>query len=232
MKKLLTICAVAGLILAANGAAQAVTYVSTFNVDQEDFSLTGFSMVNPSDPTGPRIPTTGPDYMYIDNVTGTYNLDIPPAGGSWDVYVSGSVSVDYDKDGVWDDTQTLDNEYLGNFASPGPSTSWGPGSIPFTVTYNVFTFDFILDYQANLDGGYPSGSFGSNAYTSFTLSGDPAGMLLGNTYLTEQDNLYGGGDGIIDGWMAADLTVTCVPEPATLGLLLIGGLALLRRRRA
>ena len=227
MKKLITICLVVSMLV-ISGVAQA-DYVSTFNVDQADFSLTGFS-------TGanPGVATGGPDYMTIDNVTGTYDMDIPAAGGSWDVYVSGSVSVDFDKDGTWDDTQTLDNEYLGNYPSPGPSTSWELYDMPLTVTYDIYTLHFLVSYEASVDGGYPSGNFGPNANINLTLSADPAypgDIYVLNTYLTGEDNASGGGDGVIDGWMTGDLAVTCTPEPATIALLGLGAL-LLRKRKA
>ncbi|MCD4830454.1 MAG: hypothetical protein K8R02_01445 [Anaerohalosphaeraceae bacterium] len=229
MRKLITICAVVGVVLAISSAAEA-SYVSVFNIGQADFSLTGFS-------TGgnPGVATGGPDYLTIDNVTGTYDLDIPPAGGSWDVYASGTVSLDFDKDGIWDSTETLDNEYLGNFPSPGPSTSWGPtNDIPITVTYDIYVLHFLASYDVDVDGDYPSGNFGPNAHANFSLSADPAypaDIYVLNTYLTCEDNASGGGDGIIDGWMTADIAVTCVPEPMTICLLGLGELLVRRKRK-
>ena len=227
MKRLITICLVVGMILAISGLAQAVTYVSTFNVTDANFSLTGFSSGG--------VPTTGPDNLYIDNVTGTYDLGIPPVGTSWDVSSSGSFWLDFDKDGTADATGDW-NEYLGHFTSPGPAgidTHWGPGSVDFTAEYDSTTYNFTLAYEIYFDNtATPSGDFGDDAFGDYTLSGDAAGMLLGNTYLTALDNASGGGDGVIDGWMGYTQYITCIPEPATIALLGLGALSLIRRKRS
>lgn len=238
MKKLAMFMAVAGLILAANGAAQA-DYDSIFDVEA-DFSLSGFSTG-----TGPTTstPTSGPDDFDLTNVTGTYSLNIPPAGTSWDVYSSGTYWLDFDGDNNVDATGTW-NEYLGNFTSPGPAgidTHWGPGDVDLDVTAIVdgttYTFVWNLAYEVDFDNdATPSGAFGSNACGHYTLSGgDTLGLYalqVANTELTDLDNASGGGDGVIDGRMGYTQHITCVPEPATMSLLVLGGIgALLRRRR-
>ena len=219
MKKCIGFLATAIAVIFLAGSAQAA-YVSNFNITQADFNLSGFSWDHDGNPSTPNIPTAGPDLLDFDYITGTYDLDIPPAGGSWDVYISGSIWADFDKNGTRDEYFDF-GEYAGNYASPGPSTLWGPGFIPLTVEYEGTSYDFTLDYEVVLDGGYPSGSFGANAYAELTLFGDPddpAGMLLLNTYLTGLDNDQGGADGVIDGWIGGNITVTAVPIPGAVWL--------------
>lgn len=226
MKKCIGLLVIAIAVIFLAGSAQAA-HVSNFNITQADFSSTGFSTGGP--PTG--VPTAGPDLLDFDNIEGTYNLDIPPAGGSWDVYMAGSLWADFDKDGTTDDTLVFD-EYVGNYASPGPSTtSWGPGSIPFTVEYSGIFFDFLLEYNVNIDGGYPPGDFGCDAFASLTLSGDTSGMYLLNTYLTDLDNDQGGGDGVINGWIGGNIIVTAVPIPGAVWLFGSGLIGLVGIRR-
>ncbi len=222
-----TICVVAILGLAAGVQAD---YVSTFNVTQADFTLQGFSSGG--------IPTDGPDTLDITDVIGTYDLDIPPEGGMWEVFVEGTVELDFDKDGTMDATCVIDPISLGLHASSGPQTSWGPGEVllpEMTFEYDIYSLtlhDLVLGFEVDLDGDYPSGSFGPNAYANFMISNGENGNLGElNLVLTILDNASGGGDGIMDGWLAAQITVTAVPEPTTVGLLIAGGLALLMRRR-
>ena len=215
--------------MAASGPAYA-EFISTFSIVQADFNLSGFSWDHDGNPDTPRIPTGGPDTLLIDNVIGAYALDIPPIGGSWDVSIAGWLEVDFNQDGTYDAEFTFD-EYLGNYASPGPSTSWGPSSpIPFTVTYDSTTLDLTVAFDVDLDGAYPADLFGSNAYAKFTISGTD--IVAFNALLTYLDYTQGGDDGLFNGHIRGGIVVTAIPEPTTIALLGLGGLALLRKRRA
>ena len=216
MAKLMTILIILFVLVTTIGVARA-DYVSIFAIQQADFSLSGFSSGG--------IATCGPDSLLINNVTlGQYSLDIPPAGGSWDVYVSGIVELDFDSDGTWDLSLPFFDEYVGTYPSPGPSTKWGPGSVPIAVQYGGTTYNYLLAYDVDLDNSdYPDGYMGPNAYADFTLSGDCGSMLLLNSYLTDADNAQGGGDGVIDGQIAVGLAVTVVPVP---GAVLLGAVGL------
>ncbi len=70
-------------------------------------------------------------------------------------------------------------------------------------------------------GGYaPTGEFGA-ASTAL-----PTGAAIAGDWTLSIRDWSGGDSGSISGW-----TIEATPEPSTLGLLAIGGLALLRRRR-
>ena len=222
IKKLLVfLCAVA-MVFGVAGTAQALPYVSTFTIDKADFLMTGFSYDDDRDT--PRIPSSGPVDLDFTSVLGTYDLDIPPAGGSWDVFIVGSLWADFDKDGTWDAPLGFD-EYVGNYVSPGPSTSWTP-----SFTDGVYTVDCDIDVDGLYGGPY---SFGSGAHAYFDISGSAADMRALNSGLTYLDNTQGGGDGKFDWYVKGEITVTAVPEPATMLLLGSGliGLAGLGRKK-
>ena len=186
------------------------TNVSTFNVAQADFNLTGFSSNPDRDPSTPTLPSSGPDYLNITNVDGTYNMDIPPAGIKYIVVISGWLEADFDEDGEWDEHIDF-IENIGPRTSPGPSTSWN-GTMSIPVTYNGQTFDLIVQYDVNVDGKYPSDSFGPNAHAYFIISGPD--IMQFNAMLAYLDNTSGGDDGYIDGLLRGVISVSCVPcEP-------------------
>ena len=221
MKTAGQVCALVALLLTTTLASAEEVYTSTFSFTSAHFHLTGFS----EDQGGTVVPSTGPDYLDIDGVQGTYDMNIPPAGTTWDVLVSGSIEVDYDADGTWDLSATVSPPYpAGNFESPGPITS-AAGTFPYTFLWEGASYDFSVDYAVDLDGPYPAGPFGPNAFATLTVTGDDAGMLMGNEFLTGIDD----GDGILDGYFRGDVTVTCIPEPAALALLALGAVYLIGR---
>jgi hypothetical protein len=207
-------------------------YVSTFDGCDADFTLTGFSAGG--------VPTNGPDTLLIENIVGTYDLNIPSAGGLYSVTVEGCFGIDYDSDGTYDFTQTIDPTYVGDYVSPGPSTAWsGDITLPdfsYDLGFGTRTMhDIILAFDVDVDGPYGSGPFGPNAYALLTLSNGPEGNLIDlNTDLTILDGMVGGGDGIVEGLICGELTFTLepVPAPATAMLLGLGGLVATRRRRS
>jgi len=186
------------------------TNVSTFNVTQADFNLTGFSSNPDGDPSTPTLPSSGPDYPNITNVDGAYNMDIPPAGIKYIVVISGWLEADFDEDGTWDEHIDFIKN-IGPRTSPGPSTSWN-GTMSIPVTYNGQTFDLIVQYDVDVDGKYPSDSFGPNAHAYFIISGPD--IMQFNAMLAYLDNTSGGDDGYIDGLLRGVISVSCVPcEP-------------------
>ncbi len=217
------------------GASAEAAYISTFDVTQADFSLYGFSENG--------VPTNGPDYLDITNAVGTFDLVIPPAGMMVDITVEGTIGVDFDQDGVVDASIVIEPTSLGEYASSGPATAWGPGTVPLpevTFEYGIVSFtlvNLLMGFDVDLDAEYGSGTFGANSYMNLVLSNDEGGNLLAlNTILTMLDNetALGDsevGDGVLEGWLSGQVTVTAVPEPAALGLLAIGGAMMIGRRR-
>ena len=183
------------------------TNVSNFYITRADFNMTGFSLNPDGNPATPTLPSSGPDYLNITNISGAYNMDIPPAGIKYVVVISGWLEADFDKDGTWD-THFDFAESIGPRTSPGPSTSW-TGIMPFTVTYNGQTFDLTIQYDVDVDGSYPSGSFGTNAHANIIISGPD--ILQFNAVLAYLDNTSGGDDGYFDWWLRGNISVSCIP---------------------
>lgn len=217
--------------LACAGSAMAC-YVSTFDGCDADFTLTGFSASG--------VPTNGPDTLLIENIVGTYDLNIPDAGGLYSVCVEGYIAMDYDSDGTYDFAQTIDPTYVGDYVSPGQTTAWsGDITLPdfdYDLGFGTRTMhDIVLGFDVDVDGPYGSGPFGPNAYALFTLSNGPEGNLIDlNTDLTVLDGMIGGGDGVVAGKVCGEIIITLepVPTPATAMLLGLGGLVATRRRRS
>ncbi|MCK4340656.1 MAG: HYR domain-containing protein, partial [Phycisphaerae bacterium] len=217
MRKTLGLMTVLALCVCTAWAAE---HVSTFDVTQADFSLIGFSAAGT-----PPTPTSGLDYLDVTNLNGTYNLDIPPAGSSWHVWIAGSMDFDFDQSGGPPDASATFNDYLGQYVSTGPKTSWGPGQVPLPELvfeqppYYLELHDLLLGFDVDLDGTYPSGSYGAGAYAIFVLSNDTGGNLYDlNVILTMLDNTSGGADGVIDGWLQSDFSVICRSEYPRLSL--------------
>ena len=214
---IVTLTTAAGLAMAS--------HVSTFDITSGDYVLTGFAAGG--------FPTAGPTVGTLSNITGTYALDIPPAGTVWDIWVEGNMAFDIDEDGTADFVQSIPSTFVETATSTGPATSFTD-----TVAVDDFTVDIgggpvtISGLMAlitiDVDGPYPGGSFGAAASMSVSLSGGD--IMLFNSLLDALDNA-GLDDDMVTAGFVGDFTVTLVPSPAPMALLGLGGLVAMRRRR-
>jgi len=217
--------------VAAIATAAQANFISTLTIDQADYLVSGFSSGG--------VPSAGPMTSQFSYIAGSYNLDIPTAGGSYLITLDSNFAIDSNRDGIVDAVFSTGPVSLGVHASPGPGTAWFatgvalpditveiiPGS-PFTLT------GASLDLDVALDGPYPGGTFGSLAHANLTVAGGNIFDL--NVMLTALDNAVGGGDGIFDGFISGSATMTfsAVPAPASaLSFLALGGISCSRRRR-
>lgn len=229
----LTLCCFAvGSLLVVDATPAMASHVSNFVTTDGDFSITGFSM--PASPF--PVPTNGPLTISMTGQVGTYDLDIPPAGTSWEVIVNGNTNL---VSGITVLPLPLPPTSLGTFVSPGPGSlpSWsGSAIVPdfdytspltfATTTISGVSMNFIMDVD---NTAYPSGAYGPGASTQITLSG--GNLFVINSDFTAIDNLGGGANGIFSGTNNGTLTVTLVPEPATLASVFCGLLAAVPVRR-
>ena len=105
---------------------------------------------------------------------------------------------------------------------------------------DVITYDNIVnvanDPVLNSNGlGFGSGQYGPSSYnTLINLWGNSPGsytLFIGEALLDGNGNVVGDAQYVYHS-DSSSLTLTPVPEPATLSLLALGGLAMLRRRKA
>ena len=214
--------ALSPLALAAPAASAAVFEQSIDLVDG-DFTITGFADATP-----------GID-ITLDPVVGTFDLDLPTPG-LYDITATGAYIVDLDPDPLVFELQ-FDSGTAGasNVTVPAtptlpvinlnaiPVSSFSVGGFPIP---GGTTFDAVLDFDALSDG-----PLGPDAAFTFTLFADPLVEAAIGAFLAtaDEDN-----DGSIGGEIlnaTLDLTLTTVPEPATAGLLALGGACFLPRRR-
>jgi hypothetical protein len=104
---------------------------------------------------------------------------------------------------------------------------------------DVITYDNIVNVANDpvVDGnglGFGSGQYGANSYnTLINLWGNSPGsyaLFVGEAQVDGNGNVVGDAQYVYH-WENGSLTLTPTPEPATLSLLVLGGLAMLRRRR-
>jgi len=67
----------------------------------------------------------------------------------------------------------------------------------------------MAQYDIDVNGSYPSDSFGDNAHANFTISGPD--IMTFNAMLAYMDNISGGDDGYIDGLVRGNISVSCIP---------------------
>lgn len=129
-------------------------------------------------------------------------------------------------------------------ATPGAAAPDGNGDIALTLYIQSYSFGdaiYQLDYLSHSEGGFDAGSAGYWSYyvadssSSLPSAWTSSGVGMGDRVLS--NNSW-------DGWSwAADFndvlpatpvaaSVAPVPEPATIALFTLGGLALLARRRS
>lgn len=137
-----------------------------------------------------------------------------------------------DNAGEWDNTYDAS---LSASLFAGTGTLSNPGS--FTTS-----FDGLVDFNANETAGFGVGQINSNfvndltdaAVYSTVVNYTIAGFDNSQQYIVDivaNDCCYvsGGGSTSFDGQLRFDITQT-VPEPATLSIMLLGTIALFRRR--
>ena len=228
MKKLLTICAVAGMILTVSGAAQATgTYADltgrtnykastgltlgawTTIRANTDYELTGYAL-------------TGEFQINLLYQGAILDADIDALNDYWDPMASTYNFPDYD-------------EYMLNINLAGGLTIYEYDGLQETVGGSDIKWTLTAWHQTILAGD---------------IVGNTLVVVPGATYRPWVDDPPVNDVEVFDGDLNCEvfgytfsglasgigngsvLGVELVPEPATLGLLLIGGLALLRRRRA
>jgi hypothetical protein len=246
MKKLITICAVVVMILVVSGAAQATTTVQGFESDTGDWAGTITRVNSPLTPAGGSWYAIVQEnaYTYFDHAaspvwTGPYTQSI-------DVYIDTAAGAVGDKwnfdmginrasDGTWlDDTgigagKAADGWYVnytgnaGEYGGGGTKIDtsgwytigavWTAGSSfltrhVFVEPLNgaeIYSFDNTKNYQGlGFDPAHQPGGPSYGWFSQLTMSG---GLAVDNA------------------------TLTVVPEPATMCLLGLGALSLIRRKK-
>ena len=276
--KVLTICVVLGLILAASSGAEAVTY-----------SLSGGTLnVTSSGSTYDPWTTTETNYAYrilgtTSDLVGTNAHGVGDRSGvQWfngnslpHITVSGRVSAidlsftDWSNAG-WFDLGIIGENHLDNAwddAGSYRSYAFNSSGYMLLMNCNATTDAYIAAVQDKVAGatagdfalGETPGYFdfelqietqqGTNGQGRLRINQNETGWTSWGNWLdfgedewkgnddwsnvTLIANLYSNdGTGISSSVTISDLTVTAVPEPATLCLLGLGGLLLRRRKRA
>lgn len=154
-------------------------------------------------------------------------------------------------------TNLTANEFVSNyFFNLDPALA--PGQLVFSAPTKVGSFDSpsistgVDSFKADGDGYFDvnlgfrvsdglSTRFTAGDSVSYTISGIPGLSAWSFAFTSTHDgspgifsdaaHVQGIGSGGLSGWVASSEIVEIVPEPTVLGLLALGGLALIRRRR-
>lgn len=177
------------------------------------------------------------DCAYLSALSGSAGYTYGASGiYEWGLY-------EYKTGLEWDDAIELDSadqmEYFQAFFN---AIDWQKLVPHHELVKNQNTTDWMkyIPLAASEDGTLLVAYLPDNASALIDLSGYAEPMSgtwfnpLTGQYLPIAGQIPGGGDQTFTkpaGWGEAVLTLTPVPEPATMGLLTLGGIALLRRRR-
>jgi hypothetical protein len=203
MKRLLTVTV--AIILAATGLAQATPgLISPF--EEKDFSALGV--------TTPATSQMSSSYLYETEFSGTVTSQAFNRSGGGYLYL-----YQVQNDGasvleVFGVAPFFGLDEAGLLTGNEPAGFLSGGVAPAGSTYDVALDKPLISHNYP---GYLGMYLDSGEHTSALYALSPYSPTTGEAY-------------VIDGGVVIVDTFVAVPEPATLGLLLIGGLVLLRRR--